>query len=879
MQAHKFPSSHNYHGIPLPWLQIKLLKTLAYLGSADDHLAASLVPVLTHTLNGATTKETISLAVVEECLLTIATLAKGCGRVPEPETEGLEMAKEPGREIGDAVDAEAEGTVLPGGAALGCEGGSEGFYRPAEGRSAMPKMVKGRVGRETLMGWLQPLLEEASKCVAQFLNSRVPNLRYQGIKSLSQLVAVKAELASHHQEAVLHCLNDTDSIIRQQTLTVLYHMANSANVKVVCSKLLEHIHGEVFNSNFQADVVDMVCDICSRLAPDPAWYLHTLLPLLSLPLESGWVSSITQSMLQFFTKAAQDSRWPAFPKLLFTTMVNSVQESDAEVTPTLLFALKVLRFVPLSNKEIISGDRFLTACTGLLECERQESAVKEQVVLCVQELLLRSCLERQAVLQWVRSALDKCDHSTPRHYQQKVRELLALSSLDKDLSSLSVLKPSEVMDFSLSFMDSYTQDMCKKGQPLFKTRRSTHAADAYVDQPGGLQDISFVTLTSSTSQQSASTLLSHDSSSLYADSSQGESRSSQSLTSTLQGLPVVKRVWTREGFAVNAEAVKYASTPAVTGNRVSEGQDAADEAQRDDTSAKEVREKEELAKALFQGLSPSTSFTSSRSSPSQGTTAVDSHHSLLASMSDLSSASSHKSMTASSQDTLVASAPDLFSPSQSLVGNNCPDALVASASDPLSLSSKAKEGDLSWSALPPADPSDWRAVHAAHTSSQVTEPAETDQQSSATVTSEHTSSDIGTGSTLSISDDSLENVRDLSLQNSPVKGPVPAARLGDEGMGLFDCDTDARPAEAEDNNNMFAQFLQTHMAEFENLQTTSGNVSGHKRGFTENAGSENLYTGFEKLMPYVDAEWEEEGEIEEESQQMDNERLKTTTAE
>ena len=900
VQAHKFPPAHNYHGVPLPWLQIKLLKTLAHLGSADERLAASLLPVLTHTLHAANTKEMIWLAVVEECLQTIATLAKGCGRGEEAEP-GMQTEREEGREMDGAATAAAEAeraAVAEGAAASSYDGGGRLGEGSQEGSGAKPKTERGGAGRrrgETwLAGRLQPLLEEASKCVARFLSSGVANLRYQGIKSLAQLVTVNAELASHHQMAVLRCLDDPDSIIRRQTLTLLYHMANPANARVVCSQLLEHVHRKDSNPGLQADVAGMVCDIGCRMVPDPVWYLRTLLPLLSLPLESGRRSSITRSMLQFFTKATQDPLWPAFPKLLFTTMVDSVQESDAGATPAVVFALKALRFVPPPAGETVSGGRFLTACAGLLECEKQESAVKEQVVLCVQELLLRGCLERPAALQWARSALDKCDHSTLRQYRQKLGELLALASLelDKDLSSLSTLKPrAPVMDFSLSFADAYSLDTCRKGQSILKTPQFARAADAaHVDRPGVLRELSSVTLTSPTSELTASSATppSHDSSSLDADSSLGESCSLRSPPSTLQSLPAVKRVWTKEGFAGGAEARARAATAGVAGSTVlSESRTAAaDEAQRGGTAAaKELRDREELARALFQGLSRSASATSSRSSSSQVSTATDSHHSLLASASNVSSSSSQNSTAASSQDTLVASAPASFSPSQSQssLATSCPDtALAASASDLRSPSIGAGETDLSWPALPPVDSSGWKALNAGHRGTQATECGEADQQSSPTVTSERVLSDLGSESTLSISDDSLENVRDLSLQNSPAKQPVrPSASLGGDGAGLFgcECDDNSGHADSEDQDQMFTQFLQVHLGEFENPQTTAEHTAGCGSSLVGNAGSESLYSGFEDLAPYINVTWEEEEEIGEESQQMDNDRPETATKE
>ncbi|XP_067678952.1 AP-4 complex subunit epsilon-1-like [Haliotis asinina] len=67
-----FPTQHDFHTVPLPWLQILLLKVLALLGPHDENLRSAMWPVLRDIIQRSTVKQHIAFAVTYECILTVS---------------------------------------------------------------------------------------------------------------------------------------------------------------------------------------------------------------------------------------------------------------------------------------------------------------------------------------------------------------------------------------------------------------------------------------------------------------------------------------------------------------------------------------------------------------------------------------------------------------------------------------------------------------------------------------------------------------------------------------------------------------------------------------------------------------------------------------
>jgi AP-4 complex subunit epsilon-1 len=71
---HRLPSDYDYHRVPAPWIQIKLVRLLGVLGHADAQASAGVYEILLETLKKADTGINAGYAIVYECIQTIVSL-------------------------------------------------------------------------------------------------------------------------------------------------------------------------------------------------------------------------------------------------------------------------------------------------------------------------------------------------------------------------------------------------------------------------------------------------------------------------------------------------------------------------------------------------------------------------------------------------------------------------------------------------------------------------------------------------------------------------------------------------------------------------------------------------------------------------------------
>ena len=68
---HRLPRDYDYHRMPAPWLQIKLLKLLAVLGHANQRASEEMYEVIREAMQATDLKTTIGFAIMFECIRTI----------------------------------------------------------------------------------------------------------------------------------------------------------------------------------------------------------------------------------------------------------------------------------------------------------------------------------------------------------------------------------------------------------------------------------------------------------------------------------------------------------------------------------------------------------------------------------------------------------------------------------------------------------------------------------------------------------------------------------------------------------------------------------------------------------------------------------------
>eukprot|EP00762_Andalucia_godoyi_P004031 ANDGO_05635.mRNA.1 AP-4 complex subunit epsilon len=71
---HRLPRDYDYHRIPAPWIQMRLLRTLALLGADDQTASRQMYEVLAEVLQRADSGTTIGYAVVFECVRTVTSI-------------------------------------------------------------------------------------------------------------------------------------------------------------------------------------------------------------------------------------------------------------------------------------------------------------------------------------------------------------------------------------------------------------------------------------------------------------------------------------------------------------------------------------------------------------------------------------------------------------------------------------------------------------------------------------------------------------------------------------------------------------------------------------------------------------------------------------
>eukprot|EP01084_Bolivina_argentea_P261511 441955_1 len=68
---HRLPKNYDYHGIPAPWMQIKILQMLSVLGNANKHASEGMYEVLHEVMRRADIGIDVGYSIIYECIRTV----------------------------------------------------------------------------------------------------------------------------------------------------------------------------------------------------------------------------------------------------------------------------------------------------------------------------------------------------------------------------------------------------------------------------------------------------------------------------------------------------------------------------------------------------------------------------------------------------------------------------------------------------------------------------------------------------------------------------------------------------------------------------------------------------------------------------------------
>ena len=71
---HRLPRDYDYHRIPAPWIQMNLLRTLAWLGKGDQVASEGMYEVVADVMKRADTGINVGYAIVYEAVKTVTTI-------------------------------------------------------------------------------------------------------------------------------------------------------------------------------------------------------------------------------------------------------------------------------------------------------------------------------------------------------------------------------------------------------------------------------------------------------------------------------------------------------------------------------------------------------------------------------------------------------------------------------------------------------------------------------------------------------------------------------------------------------------------------------------------------------------------------------------
>lgn len=179
---------------------------------------------------------------------------------------------------------------------------TEVMHRADNGRAIGFALIAEVVAAVAVMPLLQGLLELAAGSIAGFLEARSANVRYMGMKMLSQVAVRSPQLAARHQGTIMACLEDRDEAMRRRAMALLFAICDEGNIAPITRRLVRYLSGAAMRGTpssaalgttesggggggateaasdafLKRSLTRGLCLVAERYAPSASWYVHTM---------------------------------------------------------------------------------------------------------------------------------------------------------------------------------------------------------------------------------------------------------------------------------------------------------------------------------------------------------------------------------------------------------------------------------------------------------------------------------------------------------------------------------------------------------------------------------------------------------------------------
>ncbi|XP_021153561.2 AP-4 complex subunit epsilon-1 isoform X2 [Columba livia] len=446
------------------------------------------------------------------------------------------------------------------------------------------------------------LLEKAAKCIGKFVLSPKINLKYLGLKALTYVIQQDPNLALQHQMTIIECLDHPDSIIKRETLELLYRITNGQNVIVIVQKMLGYLK-ESKEEYAIINLVGKIAELAEKYAPDNEWFIQTMNAVFSV---GGDVvhPEIPNNFLRLLAEGFDDGKEDDQLRVYAVRSYLALLGEEGALYPQKF--LQVMSWVLGEYSSLVTDvdpEVILTKLHSLLKKTFVTSETKAWVMAAVTKIASRTSRSKTVdkLIQEFSSSLDTC----MRQHAFELKHLCEDKALMENVLPFDASCNEMVVDASLSFLDGFVAEGLGRGAAPYKPHHQRQEEKLSQEkalnfEPYGLSFASSVSASGVTGRQSPTGL------SFGSDTSGNSAETGHKETNSLK-LEGVRKLWGKEGYLPKKEnkAGKANEPQSVSCGSLLAGQVGDAPASHSDRAAglpQQDREKQHLASTLFVGL-------------------------------------------------------------------------------------------------------------------------------------------------------------------------------------------------------------------------------------------------------------------------------------